>query len=84
MSVNPGYGGQSFIPEVLDKVEKLAEWRKNNNGDFLIEMDGGIGPRNIALVTEKGCDVAVAGSAVFGQPDPAEVVREMKKNALRG
>ena len=84
MSVNPGYGGQSFIPEVLEKVEKLVAWRKENNADFLIEMDGGLGPKNIELVTEKGCDVAVAGSAVFGQPDPAAIVREMKEKAFRG
>lgn len=81
MSVNPGYGGQSFLPEVLNKVEYLAKWRKDNNGDYLIQMDGGIGPNNIAEVVEKGCDVAVAGSAVFGKPNPAEVIRNMKQKA---
>ena len=78
MSVNPGYGGQSFIPEVLDKVEFLAKYRANNNMDFLIEMDGGLGPHNIREVVEKGCDVVVAGNAIFGQPNPSEVIRIMK------
>ncbi|MEG1641689.1 MAG: ribulose-phosphate 3-epimerase [Synergistaceae bacterium] len=84
MSVNPGYGGQSFIPEVLDKVKCLAEWRESHNGDYLIQMDGGIGPKNIKLVAESGCDVAVAGSAVFGQPNPANVIREMKLAVMGG
>jgi ribulose-phosphate 3-epimerase len=78
MSVNPGYGGQSFIPEVLDKVEFLAQYRNENNLNFLIEMDGGLGPHNIKEVVAKGCDVVVAGNAIFGQPNPSEVIRIMK------
>lgn len=84
MSVNPGYGGQTFIPETLDKVRKLARWRQDNGGSFLIQMDGGIGTHNIALVSSCGCDVAVAGNAVFGQPDPKEVIIAMKAKAERG
>lgn len=79
MSVNPGYGGQAFIPETLDKVSALAKWRFANDAGFLIEIDGGIGPKNIAEVAERGCDVAVAGNSVFGQPDPAEVLAEMRR-----
>jgi ribulose-phosphate 3-epimerase len=78
MSVNPGYGGQAFIPEVLEKAEVLAKWRKEHKAGFLIEMDGGIGPANIARAVQAGCDVAVAGNAVFAQPDPAKVITEMR------
>lgn len=81
MSVNPGYGGQSFISETLDKTADLARWRAENDAGFLIEMDGGIGPGNAAAATSAGCDVAVAGSAVFGKPDPAAVIREMRAAA---
>jgi ribulose-phosphate 3-epimerase len=84
MSVNPGYGGQSFIPETLSKVSALAEWRRANGGEFLIQMDGGIGPDNTELAVRHGCDVLVAGSAIFGKPDPVAVIREMRFNAERG
>ncbi|MEG1798853.1 MAG: ribulose-phosphate 3-epimerase [Synergistaceae bacterium] len=84
MSVNPGYGGQSFIEGTLNKLTKLAEWRELNGGDYLIEMDGGIGPHNISLIASHGCDVAVAGNAVFGQPNPAEVIRKMKLSIKEG
>ena len=84
MSVNPGYGGQSFIPETLKKVSALAEWRAENKGDYLIQMDGGIGPDNTELAVSHGCDVLVAGSAIFGKPDPVAVIKEMRVNAERG
>lgn len=84
MSVNPGYGGQSFIPETLAKVDRLVKWRDENQGRYLIEIDGGAGPRNIAEIAAHGCDVAVAGSAVFGQPDPRDVIAEMKRLSERG
>ncbi len=78
MSVNPGYGGQKFIPEVLEKVRCLAAWREERSCDYLIEMDGGISSQNAAVISACGCDVAVAGNAVFGQPDPAETIRKIK------
>lgn len=81
MSVNPGYGGQKFIPEVLNKVKQLAQWRDENGFDYLIEMDGGLGAQNAALVASAGCDVAVAGNAVFGNENPAEVIRSMRAAA---
>ena len=84
MSVNPGYGGQSFIPETLAKVSALAEWRKENGAGYLIQMDGGLGPDNTELAVCHGCDVIVAGSAIFGKPDPAAVIREMRMAAERG
>ena len=83
MSVNPGYGGQSFIPETLSKVSALAEWRRANGGEFLIQMDGGIGPDNTELAVRHGCDVLVAGSAIFGKPDYKGVVDAMR-GALAG
>lgn len=78
MSVYPGYGGQKFIPDVLEKVCELAALRESEGYDYLIEMDGGLGPQNAALIAAHGCDVAVAGNAVFGQPEPAKIIREMK------
>lgn len=84
MSVNPGYGGQSFIPETLEKVSALDEWRRQSGAGYLIEMDGGIGPDNTETAVRHGCDVLVAGSAIFGKPDPAAVIREMRLNAERG
>lgn len=84
MSVNPGYGGQSFIPEVLGKVSMLSKLRGEHGWDFLIEMDGGLGPENIAAAVGCGCDVVVAGNAVFGQPDPNQVIKQMREKAERG
>ena len=84
MSVNPGYGGQSFIPETLAKVSALAQWRKENGAGYLIQMDGGLGPDNTELAVRHGCDVLVAGSAIFGKPDPAAVIRQMRLAAERG
>ncbi len=83
MSVNPGYGGQSFIPETLEKVSELARMREERGLGYVIEMDGGLGPQNIAQAVKAGCDAAVAGSAVFGKPHPAEVIREMRE-AVQG
>lgn len=84
MSVNPGFGGQSFIKETLDKIKKLARWRAENNGNFLIEMDGGIGVHNAGLAVAAGCDVLVAGNAIFGQPNPKQAIIDMRKRAERG
>ena len=70
MSVNPGFGGQRFIPETLEKTVALARYREARGLGFLIEMDGGLGEENCAEVCRAGCDVVVAGSAVFGQADP--------------
>ena len=78
MSVNPGFGGQSFIPETLEKSVQLCRLREARGASFLIEMDGGIGEKNIALVRKSGVDAAVMGSAVFGAPDPAAAVKKMR------
>jgi ribulose-phosphate 3-epimerase len=67
MSVNPGFGGQSFIPYVLDKAKEAAARIKASGRNIRLEIDGGVGPKNIREVREAGVDTFVAGSAVFGQ-----------------
>lgn len=78
MSVNPGFGGQKFIPHALDKVEELAKIRDERNLDFMIEVDGGVNPDNGNELLEKGADILVAGSAVFKSPNVAETIKEFK------
>ncbi|NLM70426.1 MAG: ribulose-phosphate 3-epimerase, partial [Synergistaceae bacterium] len=78
MSVNPGFGGQAFIPSVMDKVTELARWRVAGGFDYLIEIDGGIGMDNAAMAAKAGCDVLVMGSAVFGTSYPAETLRKIR------
>ena len=79
MSVNPGFGGQKFIPGALEKVRKLAEIKKAQNLGFAIEIDGGITLENIQEVVDAGGEIAVAGSAVFKAEDITERVREFKR-----
>lgn len=75
MSVEPGFGGQSFIPESPDKVRKLRKMIDEKGCDTLIEIDGGVSSENAGMLFEAGCDVLVAGSAVFKAADPkAEIV----------
>jgi ribulose-phosphate 3-epimerase len=75
MSVEPGFGGQSFIDGSLDKIRELAQMRKEQGVEFLIEVDGGISAKNAADVFNAGAEAVVAGSAVFGAADPeAEIV----------
>ena len=69
MSVNPGFGGQKFIPYTVLKVCELDEIRKNEDLDFVIEVDGGVNLDNAAMLVESGADILVAGSAVFGAED---------------
>ena len=65
MSVEPGFGGQKFMEDSLNKIEQLDKYRKENDLNYLIEVDGGINDKNIYKVSSVGCDVAVAGSSVF-------------------
>lgn len=81
MSVNPGFGGQAFIPEVLSKTRALCQWREAGKLDFLIEMDGGLGASNVFEVVREGCDVVVAGNAIFKEADPAAAARLLRKRA---
>lgn len=69
MTVNPGFGGQAFIPGMLRKITELREWKQQNGKDFHIEVDGGITATTAPLVVGAGADILVAGSAVFGQAD---------------
>jgi ribulose-phosphate 3-epimerase len=79
MSVNPGFGGQKFIPSALTKLAKAREIIDASGRDIRLEIDGGVKPDNAAEIREAGADTLVAGSAIFGQSDYAEVIR-----ALRG
>jgi len=81
MSVDPGYGGQQFIPRSLDKVMQLDRRRKEAGLNFAIEIDGGVTAKNIGAVVQAGCDWVVAGAAIFGNEDPAMAVIEMQKIA---
>ncbi len=78
MSVVPGFGGQSFMAEVLDKVRVLAAEREAQGLSFLIQMDGGIGTAQAPLCKAAGADCLVAGSSTFRAPDMAEAIRSMK------
>lgn len=78
MSVVPGFGGQSFMAEVLDKVRVLAAERARRGLSFLIQMDGGIGPTQAPLCKEAGADCLVAGSSTFKAPDMAAAIAAMK------
>ncbi|MDO4221309.1 MAG: ribulose-phosphate 3-epimerase [Akkermansia sp.] len=78
MSVVPGFGGQSFMAEVLDKVRTLAAERAKHGLSFLIQMDGGIGPAQAPLCREAGADCLVAGSSTFKAPDMAAAISAMK------
>ena len=77
MSVNPGFGGQSFIPSALEKVQRLADLRAEKGYTFEIEIDGGVGLGNIAEVSAAGVDIAVAGNAVYGAEDVGQRVKEL-------
>jgi ribulose-phosphate 3-epimerase len=78
MSVNPGFGGQKFIPRALDKIKCLDQWRKDENLNFLIEVDGGVTLDNAVEIAEAGADILVAGSAVFGVEDIIKRTAEFK------
>ncbi|MBE6229351.1 MAG: ribulose-phosphate 3-epimerase [Bacteroidales bacterium] len=78
MSVNPGFGGQSFINRSVEKIKALKAMIVKNNYKCLIEVDGGVTTKNAAMLAEAGADVLVAGSAVFGAADPMEAVKLIK------
>lgn len=78
MSVNPGFGGQKFIPHTLRKVRELRELITRSGSQALIEVDGGVNEKTAPALIEAGADVLVAGSAVFCAPDKSEAVRRLK------
>jgi ribulose-phosphate 3-epimerase len=88
MSVNPGFGGQAFIPEVLPKVRAIRAMIDASGRPIHLEIDGGIAPETAALATSAGARVLVAGSAIYGHPDPmggyTEAISRLRAEGLRG
>ena len=78
MSVNPGFGGQSFIPHTLEKIRRLRRLIAESGSHALIEIDGGVNLTTAPAIAEAGADVLVTGSAFFGAEDPAMIVRTFK------
>ncbi|MDF5227517.1 ribulose-phosphate 3-epimerase [Vibrio parahaemolyticus] len=78
MSVNPGFGGQSFIPHTLDKLRAVRKMIDESGRDIRLEIDGGVKVDNIREIAESGADMFVAGSAIFSQPDYKQVIDQMR------
>ena len=78
MSVNPGFGGQAFIPAALDKLRRIRARIAERGRPVRLEIDGGVKPTNIGAIAGAGADTFVAGSAIFGQPDYAAVIAQMR------
>jgi ribulose-phosphate 3-epimerase len=79
MSVNPGFGGQKFIPSVLDKIKELRELAEKKNPELLIEIDGGVNDKNAHLLKEAGADILVAGSYVFKSNDYKKAIESLRR-----
>ncbi|HPB55290.1 MAG TPA: ribulose-phosphate 3-epimerase, partial [Candidatus Aminicenantes bacterium] len=82
MSVSPGYGGQPFIPETLVKIETIRKWVAERGLTVPIEVDGGVTTKTIPSLKEAGAEIFVAGSAIFGAPDPMEALKTLKELTL--
>lgn len=83
MSVNPGFGGQKFISTSLDKLRRLRRMIDERGLHVRVEIDGGIDRTNIAEIAAAGAEIIVAGSAVFGAPDPTQAVRELREATMQ-
>ncbi|MBA0216540.1 ribulose-phosphate 3-epimerase [Pectobacterium brasiliense] len=83
MSVNPGFGGQSFIPSTLDKLRQVRRLIDDSGYDIRLEVDGGVKVENIGAIAEAGADMFVAGSAIFGHPDYRAVIAQMRSEISR-
>lgn len=81
MSVNPGFGGQKFIPSALDKLAKLRKMIDDSGREIRLEIDGGVNADNIADISKAGADTFVAGSAIFTQDNYKEIINRLKSNA---
>ena len=77
MSVNPGFGGQKYIPSSIEKIKALKDLKERRNPNLEIAIDGGITLENIKMVTDAGVELVVAGSSVFGAPDIKARVKEL-------
>ncbi|MBV6683207.1 ribulose-phosphate 3-epimerase [Rossellomorea marisflavi] len=84
MTVNPGFGGQAFIPSVVTKIKEIRKWADELNPALEIEVDGGINPETIAVCAEAGADVFVAGSAIYNQSDRKKAIEDLKAAASVG
>ena len=88
MSVNPGFGGQSFIPATIEKLKqaraRIDRWMQGGGQPILLEVDGGVKVDNIAGIRAAGADTFVAGSAIFGKPDYAAVIRALREQIAQG
>lgn len=78
MTVHPGFGGQAFRPEMMDKVRRAKQWRDANGGKLQIEVDGGIKPETARTCIENGAEILVAGTSIFRTPDYADAIRELR------
>lgn len=83
MSVNPGFGGQSFIPKTLDKLRAVRKMIDESGRDIRLEIDGGVKVDNIKEIAEAGADMFVAGSAIFNQPDYKQVIDQMREELAK-
>jgi ribulose-phosphate 3-epimerase len=82
MSVNPGFGGQKFIPAAIEKIRQLNQLRSRYNASFRIEVDGGVDIGNTAELAQAGANTFVAGTSIFHTPDPAAAARQLRKLAV--
>jgi ribulose-phosphate 3-epimerase len=83
MTVNPGFGGQKFIPNTYEKIRQLNQMRSRYNASFRIEVDGGVEPENTAELAQAGANTFVAGTSIFHKADPAAAMRQLKKLATQ-
>ena len=79
MSVNPGFGGQKFIPAMLDKAKEISSWIKSTGRNITLEIDGGVNPSNIAEIAKCGVNAFVAGSAIFGSDNYDKTISKMRQ-----
>ena len=79
MSVNPGFSGQTFITDVVDKVDELMAFRKSSKHSFVISMDGGINENNIKMLFDKGVDRVAVASGIFHSDNPVDAINNLRK-----
>jgi len=84
MSVNPGFGGQSFIPSSLEKISQLRKLIDGQNKNIQLAVDGGVKVDNIAAIAKAGARQFIAGSAIFGQPDYSSVIQALRSEISKG
>lgn len=82
MTVNPGFGGQKFIKEMIEKIETIARMRDNVNPNILIEVDGGVSEQNAKKLTDAGTDILVAGNSIFLQKNIPDAIKNLRKATL--